>query len=32
MIMVTAMVSPIARPNANITPPVMPEMAAGSMT
>ena len=31
MIIVTAMVSPIALPSASKTPPAMPEMAAGMM-
>ena len=32
IIMVTAMVSPMARPRASITPPTIPEMAAGRIT
>ena len=32
MIMVTASVSPMARPKASITPPTMPEIAAGNIT
>ena len=32
MIIVTAMVSPMARPNASITPPMIPEIAAGRIT
>ena len=32
IIIVTAMVSPIARPRASITPPTIPEMAAGRIT
>ena len=32
MIIVTAMVSPMARPRASITPPTMPETAAGRIT
>ena len=31
MIIVTAIVSPMARPRASMTPPVIPEIAAGRM-